>query len=595
MSFLHNTGRRIAAVTLAVSLMLSMGSVSAMAASSYDDFDYITDHVALNVPHKAAICNPPANMTTDADKFYLTGTSDPTQPLYLNGDVVEGRGIYGSWAVYAPLYMGDNSFTVKQGDAGNTVTITRTAPVGIVAIDKLTKVYPSYDSAYRAGSELVLSCIAPSGAAVSVQFGELRVELAQSTSAKAGLPARFAATTIVGGVAEPRNMGKLTYSMSLDGKVTTLVSAGDVYLFPADRQPTVKVTDTVATTYKDSNGRTVSTVLSGGAVDYITEQTDTMYLLGMGSWIPKETVTTVLDATTANTVSKAEWSRTEHGERIKLTGTTNPATTSWQADSKLSVTLHHTTMGVDSIDISDSRIFTSLATTAEGDSTTLTFDIEAGKALWGHTVEYADNVTIIYAKYQPKSTENASKPLAGFVVGLDAGHGGSDPGAFGTARLTGPVEKDINYANALATKKRLESLGASVIMTTYREGERSSYSDRMQAATDSKVDYYISLHCNAVAGNGLPPTGTEVYHYYTRSKPLAATLQRHIATDTGRKDRGAKSSNFRVTMTPLAPSVLVEVGFISNPVEYDRACSKQDIFATANAIGNALVELASQG
>lgn len=583
--------RSALAFSLAVALPLS-GSVTGFAAGSYDDFDYITGHVELAVPQKLAIASPAQNTATGADGYYLTGTSSPDEPLYLNGDEVPNRGIYGSWGVYVPLYAGENVFTVKQGGNSHSVTITRGGAGEVTTTDTITKLYPEYDSAYKSGDTINFSCIAPAGATVWVNFGDIKVELTQVAAASDGVPARFKGSLTVGGVASAHNMGKLSYSMNNKGDTKTLTSVGDVYLYPLGSDVTIRVQDTATTTFKDNAAKAVSTVVKSGAYDYVTEQTDDMYLLGMGSWVPKSSVIPVTGVHTDNVVSKIAFSKTAYGERITLTGTTNPITTSYQTDTVLSVQLHHTT-GLQEFALGDSKLFSGVEVRTEGDSTILELSIKAGQSLWGHSVAYKDNITTIYCKYPPVKTGGANKPLTDIIIGLDAGHGGSDPGAFGTARLTGPVEKDITYATALAVKKRLESLGATVIMTTYRENAKSSNTDRMQAAMDNKADFYMSLHCNSVAGDGTKPNGTEIYYYYNRSKPLADVLQKNIVAATGRTNRGVKSSTFRVTLNSLTPAVLVEMGFVSNPREFDLMCTKQEIFKTANAIGDSIVELIS--
>ena len=62
-----------------------------------------------------------------------------------------------------------------------------------------------------------------------------------------------------------------------------------------------------------------------------------------------------------------------------------------------------------------------------------------------------------------------------------------------------------------------------------------------------------------------------------------------MASYNGRTNRGAKYSAYRVTLNSYAPSVLVEMGFISNPVEYDEICSPEGQFKTANAVADAIL------
>ena len=48
--------------------------------------------------------------------------------------------------------------------------------------------------------------------------------------------------------------------------------------------------------------------------------------------------------------------------------------------------------------------------------------------------------------------------------------------------------------------------------------------------------------------------------------------------------------NLYVTRNALCPSMLIEMGFISNPIEYDKLCTPDSMYQTANAIADALIE-----
>ena len=159
----------------------------------------------------------------------------------------------------------------------------------------------------------------------------------------------------------------------------------------------------------------------------------------------------------------------------------------------------------------------------------------------------------------------------------------------------GPVEKDINMAHALVLKNRLESLGAKVILTVSPDQDNSTkveMNDRVQMARDNEADFFISLHCNSIAAtsNGLEPSGTEIYYYENNSKLLADSILEKITSATGRDKRSVIYGNFYVTRDPVCPSMLVEMGFVSNPVEYDELCSPDSMYQTANAIADALIE-----
>ena len=156
------------------------------------------------------------------------------------------------------------------------------------------------------------------------------------------------------------------------------------------------------------------------------------------------------------------------------------------------------------------------------------------------------------------------------------------------------MEKDITLATAQALQKRLQNLGATVIFC--REGDSSvSMNDRMALTNDQDADLFISLHCNSIGytQDANKPSGTEVYYFENIAKDFASMLSANVASATGRTNRGAKLSNYRVTLNTYAPAVLVEMGFLTNPAEYDQMTSKQGIYQTVNGISDSILDFLS--
>ncbi len=580
---------RFAAAILAAGL-LAFSATPALAARRYDDFEAITSHVNAAVPQALAIASPSGDIHTTSSAYYITGTSDPSRELFLDGSPVEGRGIYGSFGVYVHLSPGVNTFTFSQGDASRSVSITYNTGGQAATTSTITKMTPQYDSGYDSGSTLTLSCVAPAGGFVTASVGGATVELSQVAAAQSGVPARFKGELTIPEASGIQDLGPVVYTLSWQGKTKELSSAGRLFAVGRGSTLLVQVKETSSNLYPD--GETDSKFLAtakAGAVDAVVAQNELRYQLAMGGWINKDTVTPlVTGGSNRNMVSGVAFSRTQWGERYKFTGTVNPVASTSRSGNKLIVELHHTS-GISSVPVGQSQIFGDCTVTQGEDSTVLEFTLAPGKELWGYTVEYKDNITTLYCKYKATLSSDPNLPLKDIIIALDAGHGGTDPGAFGTAALTGPVEKDLNRATAEALRKRLESLGATVILPAAKDS-KSTVQDRMQAAHDEKADLFISLHCNSVAGNGLKARGTEIYYYEDIAKPFAQTLQKNLAAGTGRTDRGAKFSNFRVTLNTLAPAVLVEMGFISHPQEYDQMCSRQGIFDTVNSLADGVLE-----
>jgi len=158
----------------------------------------------------------------------------------------------------------------------------------------------------------------------------------------------------------------------------------------------------------------------------------------------------------------------------------------------------------------------------------------------------------------------------GILITLDAGHGGYDSGAVGPSGL---YEKNVNLAVALKLGKILEEKGIDVVYT--RTSDNVSWpadvSEDLQARCDisdaAGANYFVSIHSNSADSPGA--RGIETYYYSESSegKQLAESIQTELINETGLIDRGVMTANFYVIKNTAAPSVLVEVGFISNPTE----------------------------
>lgn len=164
------------------------------------------------------------------------------------------------------------------------------------------------------------------------------------------------------------------------------------------------------------------------------------------------------------------------------------------------------------------------------------------------------------------SLETAVDVFKGKKIVVDPGHGGSDPGAIG---VTGLKEKIVNLAVSKHLISLLTGAGAEVIVT--RSGDQSvSNQQRVDLANKSKADLYISIHANAFSNP--ESNGTETYYCgkngsSSASRYLAQQLQREIVPALGLRDRGVKASSFFVITNVEMPAALVELGFMTNPIE----------------------------
>lgn len=217
------------------------------------------------------------------------------------------------------------------------------------------------------------------------------------------------------------------------------------------------------------------------------------------------------------------------------------------------------------------------------------------RPIWGYTVEYAGGTTQVILKRTPVRGTEFGRPLAGVTVLLDAGHGDQDGGAMGAAGYGAPVEKDVNLALTLATKYRLEQMGAAV-QTIRTDDSFLSLEERNAAISTGQPDFFIAIHHNSVELNvdANDQSGTECYYFYSAGQTLAETLVNNVSQATGRPARGAMWGYYYVTRNTTCPAVLLEAGFMVNPTEYEQVTSETQLWNAADAIARSILECVPQ-
>ncbi|PAK41933.1 hypothetical protein CHH87_07810, partial [Bacillus licheniformis] len=157
----------------------------------------------------------------------------------------------------------------------------------------------------------------------------------------------------------------------------------------------------------------------------------------------------------------------------------------------------------------------------------------------------------------------AAEPLSGKTVYVDAGHGGEDSGAVGN----GLLEKDVNLEVAILIDEKLKEEGADTVASR-TDDTFLTLEDRVAKASKNASDLFISIHANSAVPEA---SGTETYFDSTYqaadSERLASDIQERLPDALGTRDRGVKESGFYVIKNSQMPSVLVELGFITNKTD----------------------------
>lgn len=172
--------------------------------------------------------------------------------------------------------------------------------------------------------------------------------------------------------------------------------------------------------------------------------------------------------------------------------------------------------------------------------------------------------------------------LKGKTIVLDAGHGGKDPGTSGANNL----EKTLSLGTVLIAKDMLENAGAKVILTRAND-TYISLAARTSISNASNADAFVSIHYNAANKTS---SGVMTFYYNSKKdKALASALQSELVKNTSLKDAGTRTAGFHVIKYNKKPSVLLELGFLSNPNEEQLISSRSYQEKSARAVHNGLI------
>lgn len=141
---------------------------------------------------------------------------------------------------------------------------------------------------------------------------------------------------------------------------------------------------------------------------------------------------------------------------------------------------------------------------------------------------------------------------------IDAGHGGTDPGA----TYKGRKESDDVLKLALRIGELLKYSNENIYYTRSKDNT-VSLSERSNMENSGSYDYFISIHRNAYKPEVAKGVETHIYAKGGKAEQLANKVNPELVK-IGLLNRGVKVSNFHVLRETKAPAILIEVGFIDN-------------------------------
>jgi len=168
------------------------------------------------------------------------------------------------------------------------------------------------------------------------------------------------------------------------------------------------------------------------------------------------------------------------------------------------------------------------------------------------------------------------------LIFLDAGHGGVDSGATLDERL----EKNITLAVVLKTYELLTNEGYECYLVREAD-EYVGLNERIDIANLLNAAVYINVHANSYVDHEVHGT----LCMYKDYKQLARIVQRNIISITGAKDMGLIHTNeMLVTNKALIPSIILEMGFITNTMEWNQLIDDEYQNKIAEGLKNGIIE-----
>ncbi|HIK04057.1 MAG TPA: N-acetylmuramoyl-L-alanine amidase [Trichormus sp. M33_DOE_039] len=592
---------------------------------------FLTSSVALAEPTPSLkVVYPPTNHQTSAEKIFFIGTAPPNGQVLINGKPIN-RSRSGNFAPSFPLKLGENIFTIRHQNQVLEMKVNRISnqpeiPQGLAfAQGSLT---PAFDIARLPGELICFSAVAPPNASVSVKLADQTVALLPQPQ-QAQLPSNLAALTgqnqpttqsnagkyegctavqplnsytllvgnnIISGAVIPDSsqssvdLGKPEFQLTLNGKTIAQPGNGKVTILSPTQLPVVEVTPEagVARTGPSTDYSRL-TPLPQGTRGTVTGIEGEWLRLDYGGWINSKETRTLPGAIPPRSIIRSVGYRRLPGTTEMVFPLQTPVPMSVeQGEQTLSLTLYNTTAQTDIIRLDDDPLISRLdwQQVAPG-QVKYTFNLKK-RQQWGYKLRYNGTTLVLALRHAPVIKQSRQKPLSGIKILLDPGHGGKESGAAGP---TGYLEKDVNLAVSRLLREELVKRGATVVMT--REDDRDvSLPERQAIINRESPAIALSIHYNSLPDNGDAENtqGVGMFWYHPQANNLAVFMHNYLVTKLGRPSYGVFWNNLALTRPAEAPSILLELGFMSNPNEFEWVTNPQEQKKLAKVLADGITE-----
>ena len=548
---------------------------------------------------------PPTNYQTSTEKIFFIGTAPPDGQVLINGKLVN-RSKAGHFSPSFPLQLGENIFKVRYQNQEREIKIIRVStqpelPQGLgFAKDSLT---PAVDIARLPGELICFSAVAPPQATVSVNLVNQNIALLPQPSL-AQLPPNSSVLTGLNQpnlsiltkyqgcttVANAADLGKPQFNLQLNDQRITQTGLGKIEILAPTQLAVAEIaSESGVTRTRPSTDYSRLTPLPKGTMASVTGKEGEWLRLDYGAWINSKETKIISGAVAPQTVIRSVgYRQLAEATEMRFPLESAVPVSVEQGNNSFILTLYNTTAQTDTIRLDDDPLISRLDwQQVSPTQVKYTFNLKKLQQ-WGYKLRY-DNTTLVLTLRHPPQLKNSKRlPLSGIKIVLDPGHGGKESGASGP---TGYLEKDVNLIISQLLRDELVKRGAKVVMT--REDDRDvSLGERQTIINREEPAIALSIHHNSLPDNGdaEKTKGFGTFWYHPQSHSLAVFLQNYVVKKLGKPSYGVFWNNLALTRPSAAPAVLLELGFMSSPDEFEEIVNPQAQKKMANILADGITK-----
>jgi N-acetylmuramoyl-L-alanine amidase len=462
---------------------------------------------------------------------------------------------------------------------------------------------PNADIARLPGELICFSAVAPPQATVSVNLVNQNIALLPQPP-QAQLPPN---SSILTGLNQPNlssltkyqgcttvtnaaDLGKPQFNLQLNNQRITQTGLGKIEILAPTQLAVAEITSEsgVARTGPSTDYSRL-TPLPKGTRASVTGKEGEWLRLDYGAWINSKETKIISGAVASQiAIHSVGYRQLPEVTEIRFPLEAAVPVSVEQGNNSFILTLYNTTAKTDTIRLDDDPLISRLDwQQVSPTQVKYTFNLKKLQQ-WGYKLRY-DNTTLVLTLRHPPNLENNKRlPLSGIKILLDPGHGGKESGATGP---TGYLEKDVNLIISKLLRDELAKRGAKVVMT--REDDRDvSLVERMVIISKEEPAISLSIHHNSLPDNGdaEKTKGFSSFWYHPQGHSVAVFLHNYVVKNLRKPSAGVFWNNLALTRPSAAPSVLLELGFMSNPDEFEEIVNPQAQKKMANTLANGITE-----